>query len=118
MRYGYKVIDSDTHFQPAAESILPYLKGTAIESRIPEFEQQLVPIRFGRAGQVNSEPYRHNFRFGRSEEGGGWAGEGPRTLGTIGKATAERQFQQYVGGFRALLERQLAELRVLDGKHD
>ncbi|HMG18524.1 MAG TPA: DivIVA domain-containing protein [Gemmatimonadales bacterium] len=28
----------------------------------------------------------------------------------------ERQFQQYVGGFRALLERQLAELRALDGK--
>lgn len=33
-------------------------------------------------------------------------------------AETERQFQQYVGGFRALLERQLAELRALDGKHD
>src|SRR2546421_5009734 len=31
-------------------------------------------------------------------------------------AATERQFQQYVGGFRALLERQLAELRALDGK--
>lgn len=29
-------------------------------------------------------------------------------------AETERQFQQYVGGFRALLERQLAELRALD----
>jgi len=29
---------------------------------------------------------------------------------------AERQFQGYVGGFRAMLERQLAELRALDGK--
>lgn len=28
----------------------------------------------------------------------------------------ERQFQQYVGGFRALLERQIAELRALDGQ--
>ena len=28
---------------------------------------------------------------------------------------AERQFMGYVGGFRALLERQLAELRALDG---
>lgn len=28
---------------------------------------------------------------------------------------AERQFMAYVGGFRALLERQLAELRALDG---
>ena len=31
-------------------------------------------------------------------------------------ADTERQFQQYMGGFRALLERQLAELRALDGK--
>ena len=30
-------------------------------------------------------------------------------------ADAERQFQQYVGGFRALLERHIAELRALDG---
>jgi DivIVA domain-containing protein len=30
-------------------------------------------------------------------------------------AETERQFQQYMGGFRALLERQLAELRALDG---
>jgi DivIVA domain-containing protein len=28
---------------------------------------------------------------------------------------AERQFMAYVGGFRALLDRQLAELRALDG---
>ena len=33
-------------------------------------------------------------------------------------AETERQFQQYVGGFRALLERQLAELRALDGKRE
>ena len=31
-------------------------------------------------------------------------------------AETERQFQQYVGGFRALLERQLGELRALDGQ--
>ncbi|MGH7528784.1 MAG: DivIVA domain-containing protein [Gemmatimonadales bacterium] len=31
-------------------------------------------------------------------------------------AETERQFQQYVGGFRALLERQLAELRALDSR--
>jgi len=33
----------------------------------------------------------------------------------IKMAETERQFQQYMGGFRALLERQLAELRALDG---
>lgn len=31
-------------------------------------------------------------------------------------AETERAFQQYVGGFRALLERHLGELRALDGK--
>jgi DivIVA domain-containing protein len=31
-------------------------------------------------------------------------------------AETERQFQQYVGGFRALLERHVAELRALDGQ--
>jgi DivIVA domain-containing protein len=31
-------------------------------------------------------------------------------------AETERAFQQYVGGFRALLERHLAELRSLDGQ--
>ena len=31
-------------------------------------------------------------------------------------ADVQRQYQQYVGGFRALLERQLAELRALDGQ--
>ncbi len=29
---------------------------------------------------------------------------------------AERQFQAYVGGFRAMLDRQLGELRALDGR--
>jgi len=31
-------------------------------------------------------------------------------------AETERQFQAYLGGFRALLERQMAELRALDGQ--
>ena len=31
-------------------------------------------------------------------------------------AEAERQFQAYVGGFKAMLERQLGELRALDGR--
>jgi DivIVA domain-containing protein len=32
-------------------------------------------------------------------------------------ADVQRQYQMYVGGFRALVERQLAELRALDGQH-
>ena len=33
-------------------------------------------------------------------------------------AETERQFQAYLGGFRALLERQLAELKVLGGQRE
>ena len=33
-------------------------------------------------------------------------------------AETERQFQAYLGGFRALLERQMAELRALDGRRE
>ena len=33
-------------------------------------------------------------------------------------ADVQRQFHAYVAGFRALLERQLAELRALDGQQD
>jgi DivIVA domain-containing protein len=41
---------------------------------------------------------------------------GAESLVQARMADTERQFQQYVGGFRALLERQLAELRALDGQ--
>jgi len=52
-------------------------------------------------------------------------GEAKRIVNTAKTAEAdvrrqltetERQFQAYLGGFRALLERQLAELRALDGQ--
>jgi DivIVA domain-containing protein len=33
-------------------------------------------------------------------------------------AEAERQYQAYLGGFRALLERQIAELKALDGQRE
>ena len=44
--------------------------------------------------------------------------EARRTQGDIDRQSADvqRQFQTYVVGFRALLERQLAELRALDGQ--
>jgi predicted TIM-barrel fold metal-dependent hydrolase len=97
MRHGFKVIDADTHFQPSAESILPYLVGTEMESRIPEFEQSKTPVRSGRAGQKLPEPYYHWLRFRSGGGGGGWAGNGPRILGTVGKSSEERQFQAFMG---------------------
>ena len=83
MRNGYSVIDADTHFQPSAESVLPFLDGEYRE-RIPEFEKFKTPVRVGRAGQVLQEPYRHWLRMGRGEGGGGWGGNGPRILGQAG----------------------------------
>ncbi len=96
MRNGYAVFDADTHFQPSAESILPYLEGE-FHDRIAEFEQYKTPVRVGRAGQVMLEPYRHWLRFRRGE-GGGWSGaNGPRRLGEAGPTTEERRFQQFMG---------------------
>jgi hypothetical protein len=97
MRNGQIVIDTDTHLQPAAETILPLLEGE-YAARRDEFAQRLAPIKTGRAGQVMPEPYRHRVRLGSGDgEGGGWAGNGPRTLGTVGKTTEERNFQQFMG---------------------
>jgi predicted TIM-barrel fold metal-dependent hydrolase len=97
MRNGYAVFDADTHFQPSAESILPYLEG-AYHDRIPEFEQAKSPVKIGRAGQILEEPYRHWIRFRSGGEGGGWSGaNGPRRLGQAGPTQEERRFQQFMG---------------------
>jgi predicted TIM-barrel fold metal-dependent hydrolase len=96
MRNGQLVIDTDTHLQPAAETILPLLEGEYRERR-PEFEQRLAPIKIGRAGQILPEPYRNRVRLGSGGEGGGWAGNGPRILGQAGKASEERTFQSFMG---------------------
>ena len=45
-----KVFDADTHFQPAAESIVPYLD-KEIVSRLPELEEFKTPVKTGRAAR-------------------------------------------------------------------
>jgi len=44
------------------------------------------------------------------------AAKNAETAVQVRMTEAERQFQAYLGGFRALLDRQLAELRALDGQ--
>ena len=95
MRGGYRVWDVDTHFQPSAETIAEYLE-PAYKARLAEFEPFKRPVKTGRAGQKLSEPYRHWYRFGGSEEG--WGQGKPRHLGEAGpREGEERRFQQFMG---------------------
>ena len=95
MRGGYRVWDADTHFQPSAETIAEYLE-PPFKARLAEFEQHKRPVKTGRAGQKLSEPFRHWYRFGRSDEG--WGQSKPRHLGEAGpREGEERRFQQFMG---------------------
>ena len=78
-----RVLDADTHFQPAAESVVPYLD-PAIQARLPELEQFLTEVKIGRASQVLEPPYRHWYRFARSS---GWGSNKPRRLGDAGPSS-------------------------------
>jgi len=82
MRNGLRVYDTDTHFNPSAEAIEPYLDAD-LKARLPDREQYLRPIRTGLAGEVRQEPYRHSFHFSSAL---GWAGDAPRILGTLSTA--------------------------------
>lgn len=89
-----KVFDADTHFQPAAESIVPYLD-KQIVARLPELEEFKNPVKTGRAGQIIEPPFRHWYRF---RSGGGWGNIKPRHLGEGGPREKEdRHFQTFMG---------------------
>lgn len=80
MKHGHKVFDTDTHIAPSAETLRPYLPSTVLE-RIPDLDENRVPIRTNRAGKTMQPPYKHWFRFRGPDEGGGWGSETPRRLG-------------------------------------
>jgi predicted TIM-barrel fold metal-dependent hydrolase len=89
-----KIFDADTHFQPAAESIVPYLD-KEIVARLPELEEFKNPVKTGRAGQIIEPPFRHWYRF---RSGGGWGNIKPRHLGEAGPRKKEdRHFQTFMG---------------------
>src|SRR4051812_36679713 len=94
MRNGFRVYDSDTHVDPSAETLEPYLDRD-LRERVPDLDRYRVPVRTGLAGEVREEPYRHNFRFRRSL---GWAGDAPRMLGEAEpREGAHRRFQKFMG---------------------
>jgi predicted TIM-barrel fold metal-dependent hydrolase len=89
-----RVLDADTHFQPAAESVVPYLD-SATRARLPELEQFLSEVKIGRASQVLEPPYRHWYRF---SHGGGWGSGKPRRLGDAGpRNEPPERLQNFMG---------------------
>jgi uncharacterized protein len=93
MRNGYKVFDCDTHFNPTAETIQPYI-GPALRERVPDLDERQVEFKTGWAGEKFEPPFRHMYRFGRHQ---GWGGDKPRVLGEAEPRGLDRQFQTFMG---------------------
>jgi uncharacterized protein len=93
MRNGYRVFDSDTHFHPTAESLLPYLD-SALQEQAKGFKTR--EFKTGWAGEPLSEPYHHLWQLG--EGAAGWGTNPPRHLGEAGPRENEgRHFQHFMG---------------------
>jgi predicted TIM-barrel fold metal-dependent hydrolase len=95
MRNGQKIYDADTHVQPSAEVLEPYLPNL-VRDRVPDLDKHKTAIRIGLAGEVRQEPYKHFYRFGGGE--GGWGGDSVRILGDAGpRQNMARRFQKFMG---------------------
>ncbi len=95
MRQDRKVFDADTHVQPSAEVLEPYLD-PIVRQRIPDLDQRKAPIKIGLAGEIREEPYKHMFRLGQGGEG--WGGDQVRILGEAGpREGMQRRFQKFMG---------------------
>src|SRR5436305_14260254 len=81
LRNGHRVFDADTHMQPMAEAIEPYLTKELREG-VPDLEARKVEFKTGWAGEKLEPPFRHMFSF--RPRGGGWGGGKPRVLGEAG----------------------------------
>lgn len=95
MRNGMRVYDADTHVQPSAEVLEPYLPAL-VRERVPDLDKYKSPIKIGLAGEVRQEPFKHFYWFGGGE--GGWGGDHVRILGDAGpREGASRRFQKFMG---------------------
>ena len=94
MRNGYKVFDADTHVQPTAEAVEPYID-QALRDRVGDLDSYRVPIKIGLAGEIRQEPYKHYWRFSHGE---GWGGPKARYLGEAGpRPNSQRKWQNFMG---------------------
>lgn len=64
MRNGFKVWDTDTHIQPAIESLEPYFD-PAFRERLPELEQYKVPSRDDPTRTPREFSGRHHYSLGQ-----------------------------------------------------
>jgi predicted TIM-barrel fold metal-dependent hydrolase len=115
VREGRRVFDADTHVQPTAEAIEPYLSAR-LRELIPDLDERKTPIRIGLAGEVRQEPYRHLFRLGGGGGEGGWGGSAVRVLGEAGPREGEtRRFQKFMGSkFPTEGGAEVGDIRVRD----
>ena len=97
MRDGFRVFDSDTHFAPSVESLVPYFDRD-LKAREAELAQTVGTRKYGRAGQLLTEQeLRHYYRFPK-DKGEGWGGREPRYLGEAApREGEERPFQTFMG---------------------
>lgn len=93
MRDGFKVYDADTHIQPWAETIRPYLDSSVL-ALVPDLDDHQVEIKIGLAAEVRQPPYKHWYRFGGE---GGWGSGRPRVLGEAEPREGRRHFQKFMG---------------------
>jgi uncharacterized protein len=94
MRNGLKIYDSDTHVQPSAETLEPYLDRD-VRERVPNLAKFLQPVTMGLAGEVRDEPYKHAYRFPRTTPP---VDGPPRILGEAEpRPGAKRRFQKFMG---------------------
>lgn len=112
MRDGIKVYDTDTHISPSAEQLDAYLS-PRLRELVPDLESHRYEVKIGYAGEIYDPPYRHRYRFRRSE--GGWGDSTPRVLGEAEPRKQERHFQRFMGKrFPSLGGHEYAEPRLLD----
>jgi hypothetical protein len=77
VRNGFKIYDADTHVQPWAETMEPYLSAR-VRELVPDLNEHRAEIRVGLAAEVREPPYKHWYRFSGE---GGWGAGKPRKLG-------------------------------------
>ena len=93
MRDGFRVFDCDTHFHPSVESLSAYFDRD-LKAREAELAQFMHTRKFGRAGQILTEPELRNYYSFPKDKGEGWGGREPRWLGEAGpRENQERKFQ-------------------------
>ena len=120
---GYDTLGVDDFRSRVADALERAIRDRQVlEERLAALTEQLRVFRERERAMnealVAAQQLRQDTRASAEREGQAIVREAELQAGAVRAkmAETERAFQQYVGGFRALLERHLAELRALDGQ--